>query len=224
MISLGVTLRWPGELFFRQLAGTFFVESQQRNLTMQDSDLPPMLEVVPPPIQDFRRDVPTRRPTRSTRRPVRLPPSRSARRAAQRIDEQEPLRLGLGIGGAVALFVGVFIPIVKLPMVGGINYLGNGDGDGVIVLVLAIVSLICMVARYYPALIATGSLVICTMLYTFLMFQHRIANLETEGNMFAPIGEALLESVSLDWGFPVLIVGAGLLIAAGLISSKRRLA
>jgi hypothetical protein len=55
----------------------------------------------------------------------------------------------LGLAGSVALFIGVFTPIVSLPVVGNMNYFQNGRGDGVIVLVLAVVSLILVLIKRY---------------------------------------------------------------------------
>ena len=37
----------------------------------------------------------------------------------------------LGILGSAILFIGVFMPIVKLPVVGKMNYFHNGRVDGV---------------------------------------------------------------------------------------------
>src|ERR1043165_399933 len=48
----------------------------------------------------------------------------------------------LGIAGSLVLFVGVFTPIVSMPVVGNVNYFQNGEGDGVIVLILALISLV----------------------------------------------------------------------------------
>lgn len=55
----------------------------------------------------------------------------------------------LGIAAAAVLFLGVFAPIVRLPMVGSFNYFRNGEGDGIIVLLLAIVSLALALRRRY---------------------------------------------------------------------------
>ncbi|MGB8989707.1 MAG: hypothetical protein WCC37_24130, partial [Candidatus Sulfotelmatobacter sp.] len=38
----------------------------------------------------------------------------------------------LAILGALLLFVGVFLPIVSMPIVGSLNYFHNGQGDGTI--------------------------------------------------------------------------------------------
>ena len=49
---------------------------------------------------------------------------------------------------SIILFVGVFTPIVSFPIIGYMNYLQNGRGDGVIVLILAVISLVLVWARY----------------------------------------------------------------------------
>ncbi len=51
------------------------------------------------------------------------------------------LKQMLGFLGSVLLFLGVFMPIVSAPIIGSLNYLQNGRGDGVIILVFAILSL-----------------------------------------------------------------------------------
>ena len=48
----------------------------------------------------------------------------------------------LGLIASILLLIGVFVPIVSVPFVGDMNYFQNGKGDGVFILILAIVSLI----------------------------------------------------------------------------------
>ena len=55
----------------------------------------------------------------------------------------------LAILGALLLFVGVFLPIVSMPIVGSLNYFHNGQGDGTIVLVLAVISMILAITRRF---------------------------------------------------------------------------
>jgi len=45
-----------------------------------------------------------------------------------------------GLIGSVMLFIGVFTPLISLPIVGSTNYFMNGRGDGTIVLILAVIS------------------------------------------------------------------------------------
>src|SRR6266508_2104667 len=62
----------------------------------------------------------------------------------------------LGLVGSLIMFVGVFTPIISVPIVGNMNYFQNGKGDGVIVLALAIVSLILTITKRYRGLWFTG--------------------------------------------------------------------
>ncbi len=62
----------------------------------------------------------------------------------------------LGLIGSVVLFVGVFAPIVSIPIMGNMNYFQNGKGDGTIVLVLAVISLILVLLKKFKGLWLTG--------------------------------------------------------------------
>jgi len=43
----------------------------------------------------------------------------------------------VGLAGTILLAVGVFLPLVSMPLIGSLTYFNNGRGDGVIVLILA---------------------------------------------------------------------------------------
>jgi hypothetical protein len=62
----------------------------------------------------------------------------------------------LGLVRSAVLFIGVFTPIVGLPIVGTRNYFQNGQGDAVIVLVLALISLLLTLAKRYRGLRRPG--------------------------------------------------------------------
>jgi hypothetical protein len=129
----------------------------------------------------------------------------------------------LGLVGSVVLFIGVFTPIVSLPVVGNMNYFQNGRGDGVIVLVLAVVSLILVLIKRYRWLWLTGLLSLGVMVYTFVNFQLRMneakAQMEEKlaGNPFRGIADVAMQSVQIQWGWAVMVIGAALLIAAAAV-------
>jgi hypothetical protein len=50
---------------------------------------------------------------------------------------QQRRKLTLALAGTALLVVGVFLPIMSIPMAGSINYFNNGQGNGVIVIALA---------------------------------------------------------------------------------------
>jgi len=82
----------------------------------------------------------------------------------------------LGLIGSAVLFVGVFAPIVSIPIMGNMNYFQNGKGDGVIVLVLALISLILVLLKKFKGLWFTGLGSMAIMTFTFINFQMAIAN------------------------------------------------
>lgn len=131
----------------------------------------------------------------------------------------------LGLIGSLILFVGVFTPIISLPIVGTMNYFQNGKGDGVIILALAIVSLILTLTKRYRGLWLTGIGSLAVMVFTFVNFQMRMSEMQAQmesqlsGNPFRGLADIAMQSVQIQWGWAVLIVGAGLVIAAAAIKT-----
>lgn len=128
------------------------------------------------------------------------------------------LKMGLGICGAAVLLLGVFAPIVRVPIVGSINYFQNGHGDGVIVLILAVITFVLALTRLFPGLIVTGALTFACIGFTFINFQVKLAEAK-EGLQGNPFG-GMADAIQIDWGFAVLIIGAGLVVAAGVMPAK----
>ena len=132
----------------------------------------------------------------------------------------------LGLIGSSVLFVGVFAPIVSIPIMGNMNYFQNGKGDGVIILVLAVISLILVLLKKFKGLWFTGLGSMAVMTFTFINFQIALANAKTQmetellGNPFRGIADIAMQSVQIQWGWALLIVGAVLVIASAAIKEK----
>lgn len=62
----------------------------------------------------------------------------------------------LAVFGSILLFVGVFTPMVSLPIVGSLNYFQNGKGDGIFILALSAISLVLALTSLYEGLWLTG--------------------------------------------------------------------
>lgn len=76
----------------------------------------------------------------------------------------------LGLVGSVMLFIGVFTPIVHVPVLGYLTYFHNGKGDGVIIIALAIASLIITLLKKHKLLWLTGLGSLAVMAFTFIHF------------------------------------------------------
>ncbi|GAA0794640.1 hypothetical protein [Marinobacterium sediminicola] len=125
----------------------------------------------------------------------------------------------LGWMGTLLLFVGVFTPIVSVPFMGNVNYFRNGEGDGVLVLILAGISAILLLKEKLRGLYLTAGLSLAVMLFSFFHFQSGMSEVRTEmekdlaGNPFRGLADMAMESVQLQWGWAVLLVGVGLQLA-----------
>lgn len=123
--------------------------------------------------------------------------------------------------GAALLFVGAFMPIVSAPIIGSLNYFQNGRGDGVIIVVLAVATAALALTDRTRHVLWTGLAAMAMLLYTFVRFQSVVADLrskmdeELAGNPFRGLAEAAMGSVQLQWGWAVLLLGAGLTAYAG---------
>jgi hypothetical protein len=110
------------------------------------------------------------------------------------------------------------MPIVKLPVVGEINYFHNGRGDGVLVLVLAVASFVLVLIRWYRELWITALGAAAIMAFTFFNFRSEMSQatrqMETElkDNPFRGLADLAVQSVQLQWGWAVLVIGIAFLI------------
>jgi hypothetical protein len=137
------------------------------------------------------------------------------------------VKMILGIAGSVILIIGVFLPIFKIPMLGTINYFNNGNGDGTIVLILAVVSLVLIVTKRYRGLWATGVGSLGMLAYTYFSIQSKLsqgmAQMDSAlaNNPFGGMAKAMMDT-AIQWqvGLPVMSIGAGLLIAVAVINEK----
>lgn len=137
-----------------------------------------------------------------------------------------PRKKMLGIAGSALMVLGVFTPIVTLPIVGSQNYFQNGKGDGVILLVLAAISLALVLKDqykwlWYPAI---GSLAF--LLYGFISAMNMISDFRADlakdsgGGALSGLAQAAAQAAQIQWGWVILFAGAGLLIAAAALKEE----
>jgi hypothetical protein len=132
----------------------------------------------------------------------------------------------LGIIGSIILFIGVFTPIVSIPIMGNMNYFQNGKGDGMFVLILAVASFVLVLTKKYKGLWFTGGASLAVMTFTFINFQMKVSDMkklmesELADNPFRGLADMAMQSVQLQWGWALLIVGAGFLIASAAVKDK----
>jgi predicted nucleotidyltransferase len=110
-------------------------------------------------------------------------------------------RQTIGLIGSVILFVGVFMPVLNVPIMGNLNYFQNGEGDGIIIILLAVISLVLTLSKNYQWLWLTGLGSFGVLAFTFINFQVRMSelksqmNVELKGNPFRGLADMAMQSV-----------------------------
>lgn len=134
----------------------------------------------------------------------------------------------IGSIGCILLMIGVFSPIISAPIMGNVNYLNNGEGDGLFVLGMAIAALVLIMFNQfwfcYVASIGSAAL----MLIDLVRFQTGYAKIKSDmdaelaDNPFRGIADAVIGNISLQWGWLVLGFGCGLVLWAAILKSDNR--
>jgi len=132
----------------------------------------------------------------------------------------------IAIAGALFLLIGVFSPIVQLPIVGNINFYNQGKGDGVIVLAIAVLAIVFALTKHFRFHFYSGVVVLADLGYVILNFTMKMdevkqqVNSDMAGNPFRGIADAAMLSIQLQWGWTLLLIGAGLLITSAFYRDK----
>jgi hypothetical protein len=141
--------------------------------------------------------------------------------------ENTTLKLVLGLAGATLLAFGVFCPLVSIPIIGQVNYFQNGQGDGIIILVLAgATALLCLIRRF-TLLWLTGLGSLGLLAFTFISFQDRLSSAKKSiaddlaDNPFAGLAAMAVQSVQIQWGIAILAIGAILVVASAAIPNNK---
>lgn len=132
----------------------------------------------------------------------------------------------LGLIGSLILLAGVFTPIVSIPVMGEMTYFQNGRNEAVILLAFAVISLILAAAGYYKGLWLSGIGSLAVMLYTFIRFQTKISEMKSDMETTVAdtplhgLVDMAMQTIQFQWGWGVLLGGAGLIIAAAALKEN----
>lgn len=172
----------------------------------------------PAPAPTPKKKIVTHRPSAASRRT----PPRSTSPSAMPT-EKFGVRQIVGIVGTIVLFIGVFTPIVSVPIMGNMNYFQNGKGDGTIVLVLAVLSLVSVLIKKDAILFFTSLGCLGTLTFTFVNFKigmsRMLAEASSSDDLFSGLAELAASAVQLQWGWALLVVGACLTLTPIFLKS-----
>jgi hypothetical protein len=128
----------------------------------------------------------------------------------------------VAILGSLLLFVGVFLPLVSTPL-GSVNYFDNGQGDGAIVLALAVISIILALTRSFGWLWITGLCSVGLPVYYLVTILNGLSRVrenmqtELEDNPFKDLADLAINSVQIQWGWAILMLGGVMVIVAAAL-------
>lgn len=132
----------------------------------------------------------------------------------------------IAIAGSLLLFVGVFSPIVQLPIVGTINIYNQGEGDGIFILIVAALATIFTFTKHFRFHVFAGSVVLVDVAIILYRFTSKLSqaksqlNIDMADNPFRGFADMAMKSVQLQWGWTVLVIGAVLLISSAFFKDK----
>lgn len=135
---------------------------------------------------------------------------------------------------AALVMVGVFMPLVSIPIMGTMSYVGNGRGDGWIVFALGLAAAGCALVRAYRVLPWLGSAVLACLAYTYYRFQGVIGEARAQaekmradladnpfGGLATGMADTMVGAIQIQWGFGVLLVAAMLLMVGSVMAESR---
>ena len=137
------------------------------------------------------------------------------------IEKLTPVDVGILIAAAI-MALGAFCPIVHLPLVGSMNYVMGGRGDGVYVVgcTAAIVALVIAGYRRTAGIVAVGALFI--LVRALVGFSAALskaqADLAKETGFAGELGSLIAGSVGLEWGWILLVGGALTVIVFAILA------
>ena len=142
-------------------------------------------------------------------------------------EEPDPLKQFIGILGSVLLMVGVFLPFLRVPVIGLSNYFAFSRGDGIVLIVLAAAALLFTLGRRYAGTGYTGFFSAIILTLVFYSYKTRLSEMQRmveqfKGQALESMAGAGFYPIQLEWGFAVMVTGAVLLLAASAVRTGQK--
>ncbi|MBX3429709.1 MAG: hypothetical protein KF779_09015 [Hyphomonadaceae bacterium] len=128
----------------------------------------------------------------------------------------------LALAGAVLLIVGLFVPIVSVPVFGNINLITNANAAGLALLALAVLTAaLAAKPNTLEQVLWPGLAAVAVISYSFVTLLLRLAAMrqsvrDLDGNPFAGFVQGAMASIQVQWGWLPLAGGASLVLYAAL--------
>lgn len=115
-------------------------------------------------------------------------------------------------------------PIIRMPIVGSLNYIAGGQGNGVAIIIIAALIVLAVFYTYRKTATILGLGALLMMGHTIVGFLGILskarADLGAMNKSFSGLGSVMINSVGIEWGWIPLIGGALTVVGAGMASSS----
>ncbi|UPK40114.1 hypothetical protein IVB18_24525 [Bradyrhizobium sp. 186] len=142
-------------------------------------------------------------------------------------EDLTPFDAGI-IFAALVMALGTFCPIVTLPVVGSVNYVMSGNGDGIFIAIgaLGVVALVLTGYRRATGIVAGAGMIwmLITLAKIVSLLAEARAKLDhsMKGNPFGGLAKVMANSVGLGWGWVLLFGGAIAIIVLSFAAQQTR--
>jgi hypothetical protein len=143
------------------------------------------------------------------------------------IEKLTPIDAGILLAAAI-MALGAFCPIVHMPIVGSITYVMGGRGDGILVVLSAMVIVVLVITGYRRTTGIVAVVALAIMLRALIGFSSALGEANAglarslQGNPFGGIAKTLVSSVGLGWGWVLLIGGALAVVILAIIAHTQQ--
>lgn len=137
----------------------------------------------------------------------------------------------LGIVGSIMMIVGVFAPMIKIPIIGSMSFFDNNKLYGSVIAIVALLSLIIAFKNRYKLLWLTLAVILAVMGFTaweaykpmssFKAKASKILGQRLTDKIVDKVSDKAMDYVKVQWGLALLIVGLILLILSAVIPTSR---
>lgn len=132
----------------------------------------------------------------------------------------------LAVAGAVLLLIGVFAPVVSMPLGGPVTYYEHARFDAIAIIVLAALSAAMAFANQFQALWLTGLGSAGLLAYSATHVQERVVGIDRHsggvlGEALRALSDMTMDSVRYEWGWALLVAGAALVLLAAALRPAR---
>ena len=129
----------------------------------------------------------------------------------------------LSIGGMLLVFISLFTPLVSLPIVGSMNLLQYNVPAAIFTIIVCVGSLYLTIKERYRDILYGSISLLALMVVLFINIYVKIESVKAditkglEGNMFAGLATAMSAAIRIEWGWALIFIGIGILIASSVI-------